>query len=70
MGIVHGRYIKGVYFNGHEREDVVRYRNEVPFLYGDNINTDLLQLVVVCLVQTVAVSCRCSRLSVQTVVVG
>ena len=29
LGIVHGRYTKGVYFDGHEREDVVRYRNEV-----------------------------------------
>jgi hypothetical protein len=29
LGLVHGRYTKGVYFDGHEREDVVRYRNEV-----------------------------------------
>lgn len=29
IGLVHGRYSKGVYFDGHEREDVVAYRNEV-----------------------------------------
>ena len=29
LGIVHGRYTKGVYFNSHKREDVVHYQNEV-----------------------------------------
>ena len=29
LDILHGRYTKGVYIDGHEREDVVRYRNEV-----------------------------------------
>ena len=29
LGILHGRYTKGVYIDGHEREDVVRYRNEI-----------------------------------------
>ena len=29
LGIFHGHYKDGVYFYGHEREDVVRYRNEV-----------------------------------------
>jgi hypothetical protein len=29
LGLVHGRYTKGVYVDGHEREDVVFYRKEV-----------------------------------------
>ncbi|KAF8543086.1 hypothetical protein BDD12DRAFT_933621 [Trichophaea hybrida] len=29
MGLVHGRYTKGVYVDGHERTDVVEYRTKV-----------------------------------------
>ena len=29
LGLVYGRYRKGVFIDGHEREDVVLYRNEV-----------------------------------------
>jgi len=29
MGFDHGRYTKGVYVDGHERPDVIKYRNEV-----------------------------------------
>ena len=29
LGLVYGRYTKGVYVDGHEREDVVLYHNEV-----------------------------------------
>jgi len=29
LGLIHGRYTKGVYIDGHEREDVVMYRKEV-----------------------------------------
>jgi hypothetical protein len=29
LGLVFGRYTKGVYVDGHERVDVVRYRNKV-----------------------------------------
>ena len=28
MGFVFGRYAKGMYVDGHEREDVVAYRKE------------------------------------------
>ena len=31
LGIVRGRYTEGVCFDGREREDVVRYQNEVFF---------------------------------------
>ena len=29
MGFDHGRYTKGVFVDGHERPDVIKYRNEV-----------------------------------------
>lgn len=32
LGLVHGRYKKGVYFNGHKREDMVHYRNKAFLL--------------------------------------
>ena len=38
LGLIHGRYKKGVYFDGHEREDVVQYRNKVFILYCNSIS--------------------------------
>ena len=37
LGLIHGRYKKGVYFDGHECEDVVQYRNKVFILYCNSI---------------------------------